>query len=86
MLKRQREGGSMLESTMVEAGIQMLSESCPNTSAETWDLLRSAVDDGLRGIDLRLKESGPSQPDRFGLQEANERLHLLMQQRRRFRA
>jgi hypothetical protein len=28
MLKRQREGSAMLEPTMVEAGIQMLTESC----------------------------------------------------------
>jgi hypothetical protein len=49
-------------------------------------LLRIAADDGLHGIDLRLKESGPLQPDLFSLQEANERLHQLMQRRRRFRA
>jgi hypothetical protein len=83
MLKRQREGSAMLEPTMVEAGILLLTESCPNTLAKTWDLLRSAVDDGLRSIDLRLKESGPLQPDQFSLQQANERLHLLMQRRRR---
>ena len=86
MLKRQRDGTAMLEPFTVEAGIQMLTESCPDTSAKTWDLLRRVVDDGLRSIDLRLKESGLLQPDRFSLQEANERLHLLMQRRRRFRA
>jgi hypothetical protein len=86
MLKRQSEGGAMLEPMMVEAGIQMLTGSSPDTPVETWDLLRTAVDDCLASLDQRLKESGPLQADRFNLQEANERLNLLMQQRWRFRA
>ncbi len=86
MLKRQQEGTAMLEPTMVEAGIQMLTEASPDTPAATWDLLRTTVGDCLGSLDRRLKESGPLQPDRFSLQEANERLNILMRQRRGFRA
>jgi Plasmid pRiA4b ORF-3-like protein len=86
MLKRQREGSAMLEPKMVEAGIQMLTESSPDTPAGIWNLLHTAVDECLHSLDLRLKESGPLQPDRFSLQEANERLDLLMRQRFRCRA
>ena len=86
MLKRQREGRAMLEPKMVEAGIQMLTESSPETPSGSWELLRTAVDDCLVSLDARLKEYGPLQPDRFSLQEANERLDHLMRQRLRFRA
>jgi hypothetical protein len=71
---------------MVETGILMLAEACPDQAPQTWDLLRIAMDDGLRSIDQRLKESGPLEPERFCLQEANERLRIFTQQRRRFRA
>ncbi len=71
---------------MVEAGIQMLTEASPDTPAATWDQLRTTVGDCLGSLDRRLKESGPLQPDRFSLQEANERLNFLMRQRRGFRA
>jgi hypothetical protein len=71
---------------MVETGILMFAEACPDQSPKTWDLLRTAMDDGLRSIDLRLKESVPLEPDRFSLEEANERLRIFMQRRRRFRA
>jgi hypothetical protein len=86
MLKRQSEGKAMLAPAMVEAGILMLAEACPDQAPQTWDLLRTAMDDGLRSIDQRLKESGPLEPERFCLQEANERLRIFTQQRRRFRA
>jgi len=85
MLKRQREGSTMLEPAMVEAGIQMLTDASPSTPPGTWELLRSAVDDCLVSLDQRLKESGPLEPEQFNLQEANDRLNLLMQQRWRFR-
>ena len=85
MLKRQREGSAMLEPVMVESGIRMLTKACPDQPAQTWDLLRTPVDDGLRSIDLRLKEFGPLQPNQFSLQEANERLNV-WKRRRRFRA
>jgi len=86
MLKRQSEGKAMLAPAMVETGILMLAEACPDQVPQTWDSLRSAMDDGLRSIDHRLKESGPLEPERFCLQEANERLRIFTQQRRRFRA
>ena len=84
MLKRQKEGNAMLAPTMVETGIQLLAKACPDQPSQTWDLLRTAMDEGLRSIDQRLEESGPLQPDRFSLQEANERLRKLTQSRREF--
>src|SRR5205809_422316 len=84
MLKRQREGTAMSDPVLVEAGIETLAEACPDQPARTWDLFRTALDEGFQSIDRRLKELGPVQADRFSLQEANERLHELTQ-RRRFR-
>jgi hypothetical protein len=66
---------------MLEAGIQMSTESSPETPSNSWELLRTEVDDCLVSLDARLQEYGPLQPDRFSLQEANERLDLLMRQR-----
>ena len=86
MLKRQSEGKAMLAPAIVETGILMLAEACPDQATQTWELLRSAIDDGLRSIDRRLNESGPLEPKRFSLQEANERLRIFTQRRRRFRA
>ena len=86
MLKRQSEGSAMLAPALVETGILMLAEACPDQPPQTWDLLRTAMDDGLRSIDQRLEESGRLEPERFSLQEANERLRIFTQQRRRFRA
>ena len=79
MLKRQREGAAMSDPVRLEAGVQMLAEACPGQSAETWDLLRTVLDEGLQSIDLRLHELGPLQPDRFSLKEANARLSELAQ-------
>ncbi len=76
----------MLAPALVETGILMLAEACPDQPPQTWDLLRTAMDDGLRSIDQRLEESGRLEPERFSLQEANERLRIFTQQRRRFRA
>ncbi len=73
MLKRQRDGDGMSDPVRMEAGIQMLTEACPDQPTRTWDLLRTVVDEGFQSIDRRLKESGPLQPDRFNLKEANER-------------
>jgi hypothetical protein len=84
MLKRQREGAAMSDPVLREAGIQILAEAHPDQPPGTWNLLRTALDDGFRSIDQRLKAVGPLQPDRFSLQEANERLDALTQ-RRRFR-
>lgn len=85
MLKRQQDGTAMSDPLRVEAGIEMLAEACPDEPAQTWDLLRTVLDNGFQSIDQRLKELGPVQPDRFSLPEANERLSELAQ-RRRFRS
>ena len=82
MLKHQNEGNAMLAPAMVETGILMLAETCPDQSPETWELLRTAMDDGLSSIDQRLKESGPLEPERFSLQEAAERLRIFTRPRR----
>ncbi len=84
MLKRQRDGAAMSDPVLREAGIQILAEAHPDQPSGTWDLLRTALEDGFRSIDQRLKTLGPLQPDRFRRQEANERLNALTQ-RRRFR-
>lgn len=77
MLKRQKDGTAMSDPLLLEAGIEMLAEACPDQPPATWDLLRSTLDEGFRSIDHRLKECGPLQPDRFSLQETNERLGQL---------
>lgn len=74
MLKRQREGASMSDPVLMEAGIQMFAEACPDQPGQTWELLRSTLKEGLQSIDRRLKESGPLGPNRFSVEEANERL------------
>ena len=84
MLKRQDEGSAMLAPAMVQTGILILAEACPNQPRETWEMLRTAMEDGLRSIDQRIKESGPLEPERFSLQEANERLRIFAQRRRGF--
>jgi hypothetical protein len=82
MLKRQKSDATLCDAGLREAGVQLLAEACPEEPPGTWDLLRSALAEGLQSIDRRLKESGPLQPDRFNLVETNERLAEL--QRRRF--
>ena len=82
MLKRQRSDVTLCDPSWRDAGIQLLAESCPRAPAETWDVLRSALEEGLQSIDRKLEESGPLQPERFNLVETNERLAEL--QRRRF--
>ena len=72
----------MLAPAMVQTGILMLAETCPDQSPETWELLRTAMDDGLSSIDQRLKESGPLEPEMFSLQEATERLRIFTRRRR----
>ena len=72
----------MSDPLRVEAGIEMLTEAYPDEPAQTWDLLRTVLDEGFQSIDQRLKELGPVQPDRFSLPEANERLSELARLRR----
>lgn len=79
MLKRQRDGAAMSDPVLVEAGIQMLADACPDQPPQTWDLLRTVLDEGFQSIDQRLKEHGPLRPERFSLPEANVRLGDLAQ-------
>lgn len=83
MLKRQAREAALCDPVVREAGIQLLAEACPEEPAGTWDLLRTTLEEGLRSIDRRLGESGPLEPDRFNLAEANDRLAEFEQ--RRFR-
>jgi len=77
MLKRQRREAALCNPSLREAGIQVLAEACPEEPAETWDLLRITLEEGLRSIDRRLEEFGPLEPERFNVAEANERLAAL---------
>ncbi len=56
MLKRQKEGESMATPAQVEAVIAMLTVAHPDQPASSWNILREAMDDGLRSIDQRLEE------------------------------
>ena len=77
MLKRQQDGAAMSDPLLLEAAIQMLAKACPDQPARTWDLLRTALDEGFQSIDRRLHELGPLHPDRFSLKQANARLSEL---------
>src|SRR5215831_18628109 len=48
MVKRQRVGAAMSDPVLVEAGIEMLAGACPDEPAPTWDLLRTALDEGFQ--------------------------------------
>jgi hypothetical protein len=74
MLKRQKQGEAMCTPVQMEAVIGMLSAANPAEPASTWQTLRQALDDGFQSIDRRLQEYGPLEPERFSLQEANQRL------------
>ena len=74
MLKRQRLGAAMSDPVLVETGIAMLAEACPEEPPQTWALLRTVLKEGFQSIDDRLQKLGPLEPDRFSLQEANTRL------------
>ena len=85
MLKRQKQGEAMCIPVQMEAVIGMLSAADPGEPASTWDLLRNALKNGFQNIDRRLQEYGPLEPERFSLQEANQRLAKRLE-RMRFRA
>ncbi len=72
----------MSDPVMVETGIRMFAEACPDEPQKTGDLLRTALDEGFRNVDRRLEEAGTLQPDRFSLHEANARLSELAPYRR----
>jgi hypothetical protein len=82
MLKRQQEGENMFEPAQVETIIRLLTTTHPDRPARTWDLLRSVLDDSAESLDQRLEQSGRLEPNRFSLQEANQRLSKLLQYRR----
>src|SRR6516162_8709094 len=82
MLKRQQEGESMGTPAQVEAVIAMLTAAHPDQPASSWDILREAIDDGMRSIDQRLEQYGPLAPNRFSLKEVNQRLAKLMERGR----
>ena len=82
MLKRQEEGASMGTAAQVEAAIAILTEAEPDAAPDTWDILRSAVGDGMRSIDQRLEQYGPLEPHHFSLKDANQRLVKLMERGR----
>ncbi len=69
----------------VEAVIAMLTAAHPDQPARSWNILREAMDDGLRNLDQRLEEYGPLEPNLFSLKEANKRLAKLVE-RGRYRA
>jgi len=66
----------------VESVIGMLAAADPDRPPTTWDLLRSALKDGFQSIDRRLPPYGRLDPDRFSLQEANQRLAKLVERGR----
>jgi hypothetical protein len=55
---------------------------CGGPTASTWELLRSALDEGSQSLDRRLEQSGPLAPERFRLREVNERLDQRLKSRR----
>ena len=79
MLKRQAEGAAMSDPALLEAGVQMLAAAHPEQPASSWNLLRTALQEGFQNIDRRLKDYGPLEPDRFQLAEASARLAEWMQ-------
>jgi len=82
MLKRQQMGEQMFPPAQVETAIRVLTAAHPDRPVSTWDLLRSVVADSAKSLDHRLEQSGRLEPERFSLQEANQRLAKLLEYRR----
>jgi hypothetical protein len=74
LLKRQQQGDAMCTPVQMEALLKMLAAADPEEPADTWQSLREVYKEGLESIDQRLQEYGPLKPERFCLQEANQRL------------
>jgi len=74
MLKRQRMGEAMCTPVQMEAVVGMLAASDPEAPPETWRSYRELLNEGFASIDRRLQEFGPLEPERFHLEEANQRL------------
>ena len=82
MLKRQQLGEQMFQPAQIEATIGALTAAHPDGPVSTWELLRSVVADSAKSLDQRLEQSGRLEPERFSLQEANQRLAQLLESRR----
>ena len=52
----------------------MLAATNPEAPPETWRSYREMLKEGFVSIDRRLQEFGPLEPERFNLDEANQRL------------
>ena len=74
MLKRQKMGEAMRTPTQVEADLGMLAAADPEVPPENWRCYREILREGFESIDRRLQEYGPLEPERFSLEEANNRL------------
>ena len=74
MLKRQRMGEAMCTPVRMEAVLGMLAAFDPAVPAETWRSYREMLKEGFASIDRRLQEYGPLEPERFSLEEANQRV------------
>ena len=74
MLKRQRMGEAMCTPVQMEAVLNVLAASDPAAPPETWRSYREILKEGFESIDRRLQEYGPLEPERFNLEEANQRL------------
>jgi hypothetical protein len=74
MLKRQRMGEAMCTPVQMEAVLAKLAASDPEAPPETWSSYREILKEGFESIDRRLEEYGPLEPERFRLEEANQRL------------
>jgi hypothetical protein len=47
MLQRQRPGAAMSDPVLVKTGIAMLAEARPEEPPQTWDRLRTVLDEGF---------------------------------------
>ena len=74
MLKRQRMGEAMCTPVQMEAVLGMLAAADPEVPPENWRCYREILREGFESIDRRLQEYGPLEPERFSLEEANNRL------------
>jgi hypothetical protein len=82
MLKRQARGDTLCPPAEIETVIGLLTAAHPDQPASTWEVLRSALDEGCQSLDRRLEQSGPLAPERFSLREVNERLNQRLTSRR----
>ena len=82
MLRRQEQHAQMGSPTERAALAKLMADVYPDQPADTWEVLRSALAQGSQSLDRRFEQSGPLQPERFSLREANQRLEKLLEQRR----